>query len=147
MPDVKVTIGGRNFSVFCNPGEEEDVSQSAKLLNNESDSLQEHIGRIPEDKILLLAGLLLGDKFRSLNNEKASLEGKLLEMTAKLKNLESDFKLEPNLEPDYSAQVESLTKFSKMLDSLIEGAEVKKGQSQAISNSTSLEDEDQKSLI
>lgn len=147
MPDVKVTIGGRNFSVFCNPGEEEDVSQSAKLLNNESDSLQEHIGRIPEDKMLLLAGLLLGDKFRSLNNEKASLEGKLLEMTAKLKNLESDFKLEPTLEPDYLAQVASLTKVSKMLDSLIEGAEVKKGQSQAISNSTSLEDEDQKSLI
>ncbi len=74
MPDLKVTIGGRNFKVACDPGEELDVQESAKLLDFEAELIQSKLGRLPEDKMLLLSALLLGDKFRTINSKLTALK-------------------------------------------------------------------------
>ena len=77
MPEVRITIGGRQFEVACQEGEEPFLIAAAKMLDSEAASLSSQIGRVPEARMLLMAGLLLADKT-------AALEDKLRETEAKL---------------------------------------------------------------
>ncbi len=120
MPDIKVFIGGRSFSISCGPGEESDASDSAKLLDKEAELIQEQLGRLPEDKMLLLSGLLLADKLRTLKFEKQKLEQRLVEQKTQLEevSLESDIENESRGIED--SQISALKRVSDMLDTLID---------------------------
>jgi len=89
MPDLKVLIGGRNFNISCNPGEENAAQESANLLNHKAELLHAQLGRLPEDKMLLLSGLLLGDKIRALKHEQSVLEEALRDTQSKVNELKS----------------------------------------------------------
>ena len=89
MPDLKVLIGGRNFNISCNPGEENAAQESANLLNHEAELLHAQLGRLPEDKMLLLSGLLLGDKIRALKHEQSALEEALSATQSKVNEIRS----------------------------------------------------------
>ena len=54
MSEVKLVIGGRNFTVTCNTGEEADVSESAKLINIEAEEIQAQLGRVGRSRSLRL---------------------------------------------------------------------------------------------
>lgn len=76
MAEVKVSIGGREFEVACRDGEEHYLQSAAALLDNEADALNEALGRMPETRMLLMAGLMLADKTASLEDQlKASPSG------------------------------------------------------------------------
>jgi cell division protein ZapA len=62
MPELKVMIGGRSFEVFCQEGEEHFLHTAAAMLDAEADVLQQQMGRMPEARLLLMAGLMLADK-------------------------------------------------------------------------------------
>ncbi len=62
MPQVEIVIGGRSFEVACQEGEEHYLHSAAKLLNTEAEALSNQIGRMPEARMLLMAGLMLADK-------------------------------------------------------------------------------------
>ena len=62
MPEVQINIGGRSFSVACQAGEEPFLQAAAGLLDAEASSLVSQIGRLPEARMLLMAGLMLADK-------------------------------------------------------------------------------------
>ncbi|MCB2110802.1 MAG: cell division protein ZapA [Defluviimonas sp.] len=74
MPDVKIAIGGREFDVSCQPGEEHFLHSAAKLLDNEARVLVGQIGRIPEARMLLMAGLMLADKAAGLEDQLRAAE-------------------------------------------------------------------------
>ena len=59
MPEVQISIGGRPFTVACQEGEEHFLESAAKLLDNEASTLMDQIGRLPEARMLLMAGLML----------------------------------------------------------------------------------------
>ncbi len=69
MPEVKVVIGGRDFEVSCQAGEEEFLQSAAGLLNTEAEVLSAQIGRLPEARMLLMAGLMLADKTAGLEEK------------------------------------------------------------------------------
>jgi len=69
MPEVKVVIGGRDFEVSCQSGEEEFLQSAAGLLNTEAEVLAAQIGRLPEARMLLMAGLMLADKTAGLEEK------------------------------------------------------------------------------
>ncbi len=62
MPEVEVKIGDRMFNVACEPGEERHLHNAAELLDQEASALRETVGRVPESRMLLMAGLMLSDK-------------------------------------------------------------------------------------
>ena len=62
MPEVKVAIGGREFGVACQEGEEHYLHSAAAMLDTEASALSAQIGRLPESRMLLMAGLMLADK-------------------------------------------------------------------------------------
>jgi cell division protein ZapA len=69
MPEVRITIGGREFDVACQDGEEHFLRAAAKLLDNEAQALVSQIGRMPETRMLLMAGLMLADKAAGLDDQ------------------------------------------------------------------------------
>jgi len=74
MADVRVSIGGREFDVSCQPGEEHFLRSAAKLLDNEATVLIGQIGRLPEARMLLMAGLMLADKTAGLEDQLRAAE-------------------------------------------------------------------------
>jgi len=62
MPEVRIEIGGRSFDVACAAGEEHFLHSAAAMLNAEAEVLTGQMGRLPEARMLLMAGLMLADK-------------------------------------------------------------------------------------
>ncbi|HAW47492.1 MAG TPA: cell division protein ZapA, partial [Roseovarius sp.] len=62
MPEVTIEIDGRTFEVACQEGEESYLRFAAKLLDEEAAVLSAQVGRVPEARMLLMAGLMLADK-------------------------------------------------------------------------------------
>lgn len=88
MPQIVVTIGGRPFEVACQPGEEPFLRSAAAMLDTEAAAIAEQIGRLPEARMLLMAGLMLADKT-------ASLEERLREAQARIADLEAEVERRP----------------------------------------------------
>lgn len=87
MPEVEVQIGGRAFEVACQEGEEHFLHSAAALLDAEASVLTQQIGRLPEARMLLMAGLMLADKAAGVQDRISTLEAQLAEKDAELARL------------------------------------------------------------
>jgi cell division protein ZapA len=83
MPDLDVTIGGRSFQVSCQPGEEHFLRSAAAMLDGEAAPILAQMGRLPEVKMLLMAGLMLADKTASVEDELRGLRARVAELEAR----------------------------------------------------------------
>ena len=89
MPDVNITVGGREFEVACAEGEEHFLKSAAAMLDNEAQVMVSQIRHLTESRMLLMAGLLLADKtagfednLRLAEKKIAALEAELIEARA-----------------------------------------------------------------
>lgn len=87
MPEITIQIGGRGFGVSCQAGEESYLHTAAKMLDDEAQVLSEQIGRMPEARMLLMAGLLLADKAAAVEDKLKELEAELGTRRAELEAL------------------------------------------------------------
>ena len=87
MPEITIVIGGRSFEVACQEGEEQYLQAAAKMLDDESQVLSDQVGRMPEGRMLLMAGLMLADKTASFEDKVKQVQGKLNEREAELEGL------------------------------------------------------------
>ncbi len=83
MAEVRISIGGRGFDVACQDGEESFLRSAAALLDAEATTLVDQVGRLPEGRMLLMAGLMLADKTAGMEEE---MRGK----TAEIERLKSE---------------------------------------------------------
>ena len=88
MPEIKIAIGGRDFEVACEPGQEHFLQAAAAMLNKEADTLVQHTGRIPESQMLLMAGLMLADRTASVEDRLREAEDKLSRRDAMIAELQ-----------------------------------------------------------
>ncbi|EYD76244.1 hypothetical protein Rumeso_02168 [Rubellimicrobium mesophilum DSM 19309] len=84
MPQVEIVIGGRSFEVACQPGEEPFLQSAAAMLDAEASAISGQIGRMPEARMLLMAGLLLADKTSGLEDRLKEAQARLIELEAQL---------------------------------------------------------------
>ncbi len=89
MPQVEIAIGGRTFEVACQEGEEHFLHSAAAMLNTEASHLSEQIGRMPEARMLLMAGLMLADKTANLEDKLREAETETARMRAEIETLKS----------------------------------------------------------
>ncbi|MEQ6247785.1 cell division protein ZapA [Sulfitobacter sp. HNIBRBA3233] len=87
MPEVKISIGGRHFDVACQEGEESYLHAAAKMLDDEAQVLNDQVGRMPEARMLLMAGLMLADKTASVEDKIVEIRAELAEREAELHGL------------------------------------------------------------
>ncbi|WP_149586675.1 cell division protein ZapA [Tabrizicola flagellatus] len=83
MPDLEVIIGGRSFQVACQPGEEHFLRAAAAMLDAEAQPIVSQLGRLPEAKMLLMAGLMLADKTAAVEDELRALRARVAELEAR----------------------------------------------------------------
>lgn len=88
MPEVRISIGGRSFDVACQDGEEHYLQSAAALLDAEASVLVNQIGRMPEPRMLLMAGLMLADKTAGMTDRIKRLEQELGEQRARLEQMD-----------------------------------------------------------
>jgi cell division protein ZapA len=98
MPHVEIAIGGRTFEVACQEGEEHFLHSAAAMLNDEASHMSAQIGRMPEARMLLMAGLMLADKTAGLEEKVKGGEARMAHLQAQIETLEST--------PAISTQVE-----------------------------------------
>ena len=115
MPEVKITVGGREFEVACQTGEEHYLTSAASYLDAEASLLTSQIGRMPEGRMLLMSGLMLADKTAGLEEQMKALEEKL----AAQKTLLDELRNQPKPKPQ---TVEVAVIPSDLTDSLAEMA-------------------------
>lgn len=89
MPQVEIAIGGRTFEVACQDGEEHFLHSAAAMLDAEAAHLADQIGRIPEARMLLMAGLMLADKTAGLEDKLREVETEAAKTRAELETLQA----------------------------------------------------------
>lgn len=90
MPEITVEIGGRAFGVACQEGEETYLTAAAALLDEEAQVLSDQIGRVPEARMLLMAGLMLADKTAATEDNLREAEEELATRDARIAALEAE---------------------------------------------------------
>ncbi|MCA8880941.1 MAG: cell division protein ZapA [Rhodobacteraceae bacterium] len=84
MPEVNIAIGGRLFEVACQEGEQRYLEAAARLLDREAAEMTDQLGRMPESRMLLMAGLMLADKTTGLEDRLRELERQISDLQAEL---------------------------------------------------------------
>lgn len=84
MPELRIIIGGREFEVACQPGEEHFLRSAAAMLDAEATTIAGQIGRMPEGRMLLMAGLMLADKAAGIDDALRAAQAQVAELEAAL---------------------------------------------------------------
>jgi len=102
MPEIILEIGGRSFTLACDPGEEASLKSAAEMLAVEAGRLEDAIGRVPESRMLLMAGLMLADRTKEMetacqlsDTRLKTLEDRLLESEGKLAQMTVEMSKKP----------------------------------------------------
>ncbi len=77
MPELTLEIGGRLYEVACEAGQEASLERAATLLDAEASRLTDEMGRTVEKRMLLLAGLMLGDTMLAVEQRLATAEERI----------------------------------------------------------------------
>ncbi len=122
MTELEISIGGRIFSVACDNEEQEKVREAAALINEEADSIQSQLGRLPESKMLLLSALMIADRLVDVETESkvlkeksedlSDLKNKNQELEQRKNALQSDYKKLESLVEKMLAKLEIVSNFS-----------------------------------
>ncbi len=69
MSEVEISVGGRRYTIACNPGEEKDVLLASEKLDKEADHIVKSIGKVADVKLLLMAGLMVAGRIKTVEKE------------------------------------------------------------------------------
>lgn len=124
MPQVEITIGGRNFEVACQEGEEQFLMTAAAMLDVEASSLSTQIGRMPESRMLLMAGLLLADRTAGLEDKVREAEGRAAQLQAQTEITQAGGSVEKIEVPVVSSEViDAMTQIAAQAEALADDVE------------------------
>lgn len=90
MPEVSISIGGRDYAVACQAGEEQYLHSAAKLLDTEASALVGQGARLPESRILLMAGLMLADKTAGVEEQLRAAQEQVRALEAEAAHLRAN---------------------------------------------------------
>jgi len=77
MGQVTVGINGRSYTVGCDNGQEDHVSELAAYLDHHIAELKEAMGSVGDTRLILLAGLMVADELSQTVAKLEELEGKV----------------------------------------------------------------------
>lgn len=89
MPELDLSIGGRVFRMACQPGEEGHLRTAAAILDAEAAPLAAQSARMPEARLLLMAGLMLADRMAGAEDTASRAAARVAELEARVAELEA----------------------------------------------------------
>ena len=129
MAQVTVTVGGREFDVACHDGEESYLKAAAALLDAEATTLVTQMGRMSEQTMLLLAGLMLADKNATQDGRLRRAEEKLAAREARIAELErsSDGAGRRSVPPQLIENLAAMTARAEAMAEAVEARSAERG--------------------
>ena len=83
MTDVTVTINKRSYQIACDDGQEDHLRRLASIVDKRVEELVHAMGQIGEQRLAIMASLLLADEVADVRGELEQLEGKLRALEAR----------------------------------------------------------------
>lgn len=74
MAHVSVTINGKNYRMACDEGQEAHLTSLAKMLDAHVDKLKGSFGEIGDQRLTVMAGIMVADELVELKKKLARLE-------------------------------------------------------------------------
>ena len=62
MSDVKIEINGRSYQIACEDGQEDHLQRLAGFLEKRLQDVISTVGQVGQDRLLVMAGLLIADE-------------------------------------------------------------------------------------
>jgi cell division protein ZapA len=79
MGQVSVTLNGRNYRLECSEGEEAHLIELAEYLGSHVDEMRRKFGQVGDDRLILMASLVVADELWELRREVEEMKTALAE--------------------------------------------------------------------
>ena len=79
MGQVSVTLNGRTYRLECGEGEETHLIALAEYLGSHVDTMKRKFGQVGDDRLILMASLLVTDELWELRRQMQELKTSLVE--------------------------------------------------------------------
>src|SRR5688572_33195866 len=79
MGQVTVTLNGRTYRLECGEGEESHLIALAEYLGTHVDTMRRKFGQVGDDRLILMASLLVTDELWELRRQMQELKASLAE--------------------------------------------------------------------
>ena len=87
MPEVSIIIAGHTFNVACDDGQEPHLRAAADILDGEAQTLGARAVRLSQERLLLMAALMMADRMIGAEEEIKRLEDRLAQQSALIDEL------------------------------------------------------------
>lgn len=77
MPSISVTINGKNYRMACDDGQEAHLQTLAAELDSRVNSLKGSFGDIGDQRLTVMAGVMVTDEMFELKKKISDLEAEL----------------------------------------------------------------------
>ena len=77
MGEVSVTLNGRNYRLECTEGEEAHLIELAGYIGGHVEEMRRRFGQVGDDRLILMASLLVTDELWELRREIENLRTQL----------------------------------------------------------------------
>ena len=68
MPEISISINGRNYPVSCEEGEEEHIIRLGRYIDKRVKDLARNVGQIGEAHLLVMTSLVIADELSEAND-------------------------------------------------------------------------------
>lgn len=77
LGNIQIDINGRKYGIGCDDGQEDHIIKLARHFDNHVRNLAQNVGQIGDQKLFLMAALLLADEANDLKLKLDSTEAEL----------------------------------------------------------------------
>jgi len=89
MANINVKFNNKDYLLSCDDGQEESLKKLTKFLDKKYSELQDKLGNIGENKLLLITTIQLIDEYFNLKQKITDQKKKLDEISNKFKEIRS----------------------------------------------------------
>lgn len=79
MGQVAITMNGRTYRLECNEGEEPHLTELAEYIGGHVEQMRQNFGQVGDDRLILMASLVVADELWALRTEAEALRAQLAE--------------------------------------------------------------------
>ena len=69
MPEINININDQDYTVVCDPGEEQHLKSLASQIDFKVRELTKRFGKIGETRLMVMASLLMADQAEELSKQ------------------------------------------------------------------------------
>jgi cell division protein ZapA len=88
MAQISIQVNGRPYTVGCEDGQEDHLTELAALFDHSVRQVSEQVGQLGETRLFLMSALLLADELYDARQRLARVEGQLANDTDRREEVE-----------------------------------------------------------